>query len=268
MRASLVRDSRACATTSRSRSRTTSKRRWRGVRGKVVLKIFGTDLEGDARRRSSRRRTRSRRCRASSTSASTATRRVPQLQIVLDRAGAGARGHQGRRPRRTSSRPRSPARSPPTLWEGERPVPVRADPAAASAREPRTRSASSRCRRRDGGSVPLRELAQHRGRGRRSAAINREANSRVPRAQVQRRRARHGLGGQRTPSPPSTRERQGCPRATTSCGAASSRTSSARWRACEIIVPIALARRARAAVQRAQLGRAARSRSCSPRRSR
>ena len=79
-----------------------------GVRGKVVLKIFGTDLDADARRRWSRPRRRSRRCPASSTSTSTATPATPQLQVALDRAGAGARRHRRWRTRSARSRPRSP----------------------------------------------------------------------------------------------------------------------------------------------------------------
>ena len=63
-------------------------------------------------------------CPASSTSICIATPLKPQLQVIFDRA-ALARAGSAWRTRSARWKPRWPGRVATTLWEGERPVPVR-----------------------------------------------------------------------------------------------------------------------------------------------
>ena len=130
-----------------------------GVRGKVVLKIFGTDL--DAMRADARDAVRAldEGAAASSISACTAIASVPQLQVVLDRpalarAGISVEQRAGRR-RDRARRPRRHAR----LWQNERPVPVRVILPFAE-REDEERIGDLAVPTASGGRVPLREIAQ------------------------------------------------------------------------------------------------------------
>ncbi len=63
-----------------------------GVRGKVVLKIFGTDLDAMRDTLEQAKDALKRRSPASSTSICTATRSMPQLQIRLDREALARAG--------------------------------------------------------------------------------------------------------------------------------------------------------------------------------
>ncbi len=197
MRASLDRDPGRPASTSRSRSRTTSRRRVSGVRGKVVLKIFGNDLEkmrDDAR---GRQGARSPRCPGIVDLDLYRDSMVPQLQIVLDRAALARAGHQRRRRRRTWSRPRS-AGNVATEHVGGRAAGAgagRCCPRAerddaerigALAGADRRRRRACRCARSPD--------IEHRRRPRRDQPRGQQP---LPGAQVQRRGPRHGLGGQR-----------------------------------------------------------------------
>ena len=199
-----------------------------GVRGKVVLKIFGTDLEGDARHAGAGATAARARCRASSTSACIATRPCRSC-----RSGSTAR--RWRAPASRSRRANDfidtalAGKVTTTFWEGERPVPVRLMLPAA-ARENDLAIGELAVPRPGGGSVPLRELGADRRRRRRRQHQPRSEQP-LPRAQVQRRGPRHGLGGDgRHRRRRATASR--CPTATTSPGAASSRTSSARCGGC------------------------------------
>lgn len=146
-----------------------------GVRGKVVLKIFGPDLEA--------MRETLEKCKSTLASVPgivdlelyrDAT--VPQLRVVLDRpalARAGITVGSAQNVVETSLQGRIVTE----LWEGERPVPVRVlfpfserdDPDAIGAIQVPTSG---------GGRIPLHELAKiNMDTGR--ACINREANSRV-----------------------------------------------------------------------------------------
>ena len=145
-----------------------------GVRGKVVLKIFGTDLE---------------RMRTALEHAKEVLRSVPgivdldlyrdasvpQLQLQLNRAALAREGvsidtAQGVIETALAGRVVT------TLWEGERPVPVRVR-LPRSAQADVTRISEIVVPTPSGARVPLRELTDIQiAQGR--AAINREANSR------------------------------------------------------------------------------------------
>jgi cobalt-zinc-cadmium resistance protein CzcA len=146
-----------------------------GVRGKVVLKIFGPDLE--AMRRTLEK------CKATLASISgivdlelyrDAT--VPQLRVVLDRpalARAGITVGEAQDVVETSLQGRVVT----ALWEGERPVPVRILFPSTERDDPEA-IGSIPVPVSGGGRIPLHGLASvtmDTGR----ACINREANSRV-----------------------------------------------------------------------------------------
>jgi len=146
-----------------------------GVRGQVVLKIFGTDLDI---------------MKGSLEQAVGALKAipgvvdlglyrestVPQLQILLDRAAlarAGITVGSAQEVVETALGGRVVTE----LWEGERPVPIRVI-LPLSEREDETRIGSMLIPAVDGARVPLREIARiERAVGR--ASINREANSRM-----------------------------------------------------------------------------------------
>ena len=147
-----------------------------GVRGKVVLKIFGTDL--DVMRETLEEAVRALAkvpgivdldlYRDSS---------VPQLQIVLDRAAlarAGISVDDAQDVVETALGGNVATE----LWEDERPVPVRVMLAGGRARATRRASATSRCRPATAAAcrcASSRSIETAIGR----AAINREANSRL-----------------------------------------------------------------------------------------
>ena len=237
-----------------------------GVRGKVVLKVFGTDIEGRCAMRWSRRACGSPACRASSTSACTATRRVPQLQMRARPRRAGARRHRRWRRANDFIGTALAGKVTTTVWEGERPVPVRLMLPFRGARQRAGDRRSSPVPRPGGGSVPLRADRADRHRQRRGQHLPRVEQP-LSRAQVQRRGARHGLGGERRHRR-GRRQASSCPTATTSSGAASSRTSSAPSARLRDHRPA----RARGGAVRCSTARcnpgARRAPSCSPRRSR
>ena len=145
-----------------------------GVRGKVVLKIFGPDLEA--------MRDTLEKCRTTLTSVPgivdlelyrDAT--VPQLRVVLDRpalARAGITVGAAQDVVETSLEGRVVT----SMWEGERPVPVRVILPLSERHDPESIGAIP-VPNAGGGRIPLHELAKvtmDTGR----ACINREANSR------------------------------------------------------------------------------------------
>lgn len=146
-----------------------------GVRGQVVLKIFGTDLE---------------RMRSTLQEAKAALATVPgivdldlyrdsmapQLQIALDRqalARSGIAVDDAQDVVETALAGKEVT----ALWEGERLVPVRVQ-LPSDEREDAEEIGQLAVATPDGGHVPLREIAQI-GVGQGRAAINHEANSRV-----------------------------------------------------------------------------------------
>jgi len=146
-----------------------------GVRGQVVLKIFGTDLDG--------MKGTLEKCVAALNGVPgivdlglyrDAT--VPQLQIVLDRralARAGINVNAAQDVVQTALSGNVMT----AYWENERPVPIRVLFPLVE-REDEVRIGNILLSSGTGGQVPLREVARiERARGK--AAINREANSRV-----------------------------------------------------------------------------------------
>ena len=145
-----------------------------GVRGKVVLKIFGTDLL---------------RMRASLEQAKEVLKKVPgivdldlyrdattpQLQVIFDRqliARAGVSMEDAQRTVESALAGRVAT----TMWEGERPVPVRLI-LPLTARDDIDKVGAVTVATESGARVPLRELATIRmDKG--IASINREANAR------------------------------------------------------------------------------------------
>src|SRR5262249_1815672 len=146
-----------------------------GVRGQVVLKVFGTDLDG---------------MKGTLEKCVTSLGKVPgivdlglyreasvpQLQIVLDRpalARAGITVDAAQDVVQTALGGTVAT----TYWENERPVPVRVIFPVAE-REDEARIGSILVPTASGGHVPLREVARiEQATGK--AAINRESNSRV-----------------------------------------------------------------------------------------
>ena len=146
-----------------------------GVRGQVVLKVFGTDLDV---------------MKATLEKCLAALRKlpgvvdldlyrdasIPQLQIVLDRAvlaRAGINVGAAQDVVRTALGGDVPTE----YWQNERPVPVRVI-FPAGERDDEERIGNILVPSADGGHVPLREVARiEKATGR--AAINRESNSRV-----------------------------------------------------------------------------------------
>jgi cobalt-zinc-cadmium resistance protein CzcA len=146
-----------------------------GVRGQVVLKIFGTDLEG-------MRTTLQKAKEALSTVPGIVDldlyrdSMVPQLQIDLDRqalARAGIAVEDAQETIETALAGRVVT----NLWRGERTIPIRVG-LPASEREDAEEIGALAVPTPDGTRIPLRELA-HIGVGQGRAAINHEANSRV-----------------------------------------------------------------------------------------
>ncbi|HSR98493.1 MAG TPA: CusA/CzcA family heavy metal efflux RND transporter, partial [Kofleriaceae bacterium] len=149
-----------------------------GVRGKVVLKIFGNDLP---------------KMRTSLEQAKTALAAVPgivdldlyrdsmvpQLQIVLDRAAlarAGIAVDDAQDVIETALAGKVATRMWPAMWHDDRLVPVRVGLPAAERADPE-RIGALMVTTADGGQVPLREIAKIAvAQGR--ATINHEANSR------------------------------------------------------------------------------------------
>ena len=120
------RRSRASATTSRSRSRTTSRRPCQRRARPGRAQDLRQRSRGDAHDARGGEGALLKACPASSTSTSIATRSVPQLQIELDRAGARARRHRVDDAAATMIETAlAGTRRHATLWQGERPVPVR-----------------------------------------------------------------------------------------------------------------------------------------------
>ena len=146
-----------------------------GVRGQVVLKIFGTDLE--------RMKATLEKCVASLKTVPgivdlglyrEAT--VPQLQVVLDRPALARAGITVGAAEDTVETALS-GRVVTEMWEQERPVPIRVI-LPMSEREDQARIGDISVPAVDGGRVPLREIARlEQALGR--ATIYREANSRV-----------------------------------------------------------------------------------------
>jgi heavy metal efflux system protein len=146
-----------------------------GVRGKVVLKIFGTDLE-------QMRETLERSILAIQKVPGVVDlslyrdANVPQLQVILDRpalARAGISVDAAQDVVETTLGGRVVTE----FWEGERPVPIRVLFPLAE-REDETRIGDIRVRTAGGSQVPLREVSRiEHATGR--ANIVREANSRV-----------------------------------------------------------------------------------------
>lgn len=146
-----------------------------GVRGKVVLKIFGTDLE--------QMRETLERCIVAIQSVPGVVdlslyrdASIPQLQVILDRpalARAGISVDTAQDVIETALGGRVVTE----FWQGERPVPIRVRFPLAE-REDEAKIADIRVRTAAGSQVPLREVADiTRAIGR--ANIIREANSRV-----------------------------------------------------------------------------------------
>src|SRR5215468_7227332 len=146
-----------------------------GVRGQVVLKVFGTDLDV--------MKTTLEKCVASLTKVPGVVdlglyrdASVPQLQIVLDRA-ALARAGINVSAAQDVVRTALGGDVPTEYWQNERPVPVRVI-FPVPEREDEQRIGNILVPAADGGHVPLREVARiEKAMGR--AAINRESNSRV-----------------------------------------------------------------------------------------
>jgi cobalt-zinc-cadmium resistance protein CzcA len=145
-----------------------------GVRGKVVLKVFGTDLA---------------RMRASLQQAKEALKPVPgivdldlyrdvttpQLQVRFDRQGLARAGVSMEDAQRTLETALA-GRVATTTWEGERPVPVRLI-LPPVARDDLEKIGAVTVATESGARVPLRDLAEIRvAEG--LASINREGNSR------------------------------------------------------------------------------------------
>jgi len=146
-----------------------------GVRGQVVLKVFGTDL--DVMKATLEK------CLASLKKVSGVVdldlyrdASIPQLQIVLDRA-ALARAGINVGAAQDVVRTALGGDVPTEYWENERPVPVRVI-FPLNERNDEERIGNILVPGADGGHVPLREVARiEKATGR--AAINRESNSRV-----------------------------------------------------------------------------------------
>jgi cobalt-zinc-cadmium resistance protein CzcA len=146
-----------------------------GVRGQVVLKVFGTDL--DVMKATLEK------CVASLTKVPGVVdlglyrdASVPQLQIVLDR-GALARAGITVGAAQDAVRTALGGDVPTEYWQNERPVPVRVI-FPQPEREDEERIGNILVPGADGGHVPLREVARiDKAMGK--AAINRESNSRV-----------------------------------------------------------------------------------------
>ena len=178
----------ACASTSRSRSRTTSRRRCSGVRGQVVLKIFGTDLDACARRWSAR----------SEVLAAVPgivdldlyrDTTVPQLQIELDREALARAGIIDARTR--SARFETALRrhaSSTSFWRRGAPRAGARAPAARRSAPTRAASATLLVPTPDGGAPAAARARPHR---RRRRAARRSTARQQPHhgAEVQRRRA-------------------------------------------------------------------------------
>lgn len=146
-----------------------------GVRGQVVLKIFGTDLEA---MRTSLQRAKDVLATVPGVVDLDLYRdsMVPQLQIELDRqalARAGIAVDDAQDMIETALAGRVVT----NLWQGERLVPIRVS-LPASEREDADKIGSLAVPTPDGAHVPLRELARI-GIAQGRAAINHEANSRV-----------------------------------------------------------------------------------------
>jgi cobalt-zinc-cadmium resistance protein CzcA len=146
-----------------------------GVRGQVVLKVFGTDLDV---------------MKATLEKSVTSLAKVPgvvdlglyrdasvpQLQIVLDR-GALARAGINVSAAQDVVRTALGGDVPTEYWQNERPVPVRVI-FPQPERDDEERIGNILVPAADGGHVPLREVA-HIDKAMGKAAINRESNSRV-----------------------------------------------------------------------------------------
>ena len=147
-----------------------------GVRGKVVLKIFGTDLEADARHAGAGAPAARARCRASSTSASTAT--PPCRSCRSSSTARRSRAPASRSTTRERLRRHRARRQGGHHLLGRRAAGAGA-PASCRSRRARTQLAIGELAvpRPGGGSVPLRELAQIAVAAG-AANIYREANSR------------------------------------------------------------------------------------------
>ena len=193
-----------------------------GVRGKVVLKVFGTET------RVMRDTLEQARLKLASVPGIVdlglyrdAT--VPQLQVKLDREAVARAGLTVAAVNDFIGTALA-GKVVTTFWEGERPVPIRLMiPVSArenDQRDRRARRAAARRRQR----AAARPAADQRGH-RRGEHLPRSQQP-LPRAQVQRRGPRHGLRGAGRHRDRRRRASR-CPTATTSPGAGSSRTSSA-----------------------------------------
>ena len=146
-----------------------------GVRGQVVLKVFGTDLDV--------MKTTLEKCVTSLGKVPGVVdlglyrdASIPQLQIVLDR-GALARAGINVGAAQDVVRTALGGDVPTEYWQNERPVPVRVIFPQAE-RDDEERIGNILVPAADGGHVPLREVARiEKAMGK--AAINRESNSRV-----------------------------------------------------------------------------------------
>src|SRR5213078_1458513 len=145
-----------------------------GVRGKVVLKIFGTDLE---KMRASLEEARGALAGVSGIVDLDLYRdsMVPQLQIVLDR-GALARAGIAVDDAQDVVETALAGKVATSMWRNDRLVPVRVGLPAAERADPE-RVAALMVPTADGGRVPLREVARI-GIAQGRATINHEANSR------------------------------------------------------------------------------------------
>ena len=146
-----------------------------GVRGQVVLKVFGTDL--DVMKATLEK------CVTSLSKVPGVVdlglyrdASVPQLQIVLDR-GALARAGINVSAAQDVVRTALGGDVPTEYWQNERPVPVRVI-FPQPERDDEERIGNILVPAADGGHVPLREVA-HIDKAMGKAAINRESNSRV-----------------------------------------------------------------------------------------
>src|SRR5207244_215053 len=146
-----------------------------GVRGQVVLKVFGTDLDV--------MKTTLEKCVTSLSKVPGVVdlglyrdASVPQLQIVLDR-GALARAGINVSAAQDVVRTTLGGNVPTEYWQNERPVPVRVI-FPLPERDDEERIGNILVPAANGGHVPLREVA-HIDKAMGKAAINRESNSRV-----------------------------------------------------------------------------------------
>ena len=231
------------------------------MRGKVVLKIFGTDLDGDARRRSSRRKRALAKVPGIVDLDLYRDATVPQLQIELDREALARAGIAVDDGAATSIETALAGKVVDHLWENERPVPVRADAARSRARDDESAIGDARRAAAERRQRAAARARADRGRARRRATSTARRNSRFLALKFNVEGRDMGSVVERRASR-SSRDEVKLPDGHYFVWGGEFENQQRAMARLEVIVPISLLRRARAAVQRARLGRAARSRCC------